>query len=106
MGQVGSAFGNSNTFAPDPSDLSGSEMGARFLGKGAQGLMQGFSNMQQQNAQMRQGGGGGGAASVAPVQPSNIQFGSTNFTPGAGTGAPGSVPKSKNPYFYGYGEGQ
>jgi len=107
MGQVGSAFGNQNTFDSDPQGLSGSEWTARLLGGAGKGLMQGYSNMQQQNSQMRPVSGG--MSSVAPAQPTNIQFSSQNFTPGAngpGTGQPGSMPaKSKNPYFYGYGEG-
>lgn len=94
MGQVTSAFSNPNTFAADPSGFSGSEWGARFLGAGAKGLGQGLQNYQQQNAQMRQGGGGMPSAPI-PQTPA-IQFASTNFTPGQ---------KTRNPYFYGYGEG-
>jgi hypothetical protein len=105
---VGSAFGNAATFAPDPSGFSGSEWTARLLGGAGKGLMQGYGNMQQQNQQMRQGGGGAGP--VQPAQPTNIQFASQNFTPGAAAGAPsagqlGSDRMKRNPMFYGYGEG-
>ncbi|MBV9179875.1 MAG: hypothetical protein JO356_01070 [Acidobacteria bacterium] len=99
MGQVGAAFKNPNTFDADPSGFSGSEWGARFLGGAGKGLLNGFSNMQQQNSQMRQGGGGA-MPQVAAAVPSNIQFSAQNFTPG------GSGPRpTKNPFFYGYGEG-
>ena len=53
MGQVGSAMGNPNTFAAEPSGFSGSEWAARLLGGATKGALQGYSNMQNQNSQMR-----------------------------------------------------
>lgn len=66
MGQIGSAMRNSNTFAPDPSGFSGSEMAARFIGGAGKGALQGFSGMEQQKQQR----GGGGQANPQPfMQP-------------------------------------
>lgn len=76
MGQLGSAMQNPVTFQKDPQNFSGSEWGARFLGRGTQGLAQGFQNYQNQNSMMRQGGGGGGMLNpvqAQPVDPSYFQ---------------------------------
>lgn len=100
--------------APDPSGFSGSEWAARFIDGAGKGLGQGMQNYQQQNAMMRQGGGGMPSTQTLPG--SNLQFGTTNFTPGMQQGPPGNNGSAwpsdtqtnakwgKNPFFYGYGQ--
>jgi hypothetical protein len=59
MGQMASNLGDKNVMDPNEAtwgSLSGSEKGARAAGGAGKGLLQGFSNMQQQNSQMRQPG--------------------------------------------------
>lgn len=99
MGQIGSAMGNKNTFAPDPEGFSGSEWATRIGGGAAKGLMQGYSNMQGQNQQMRQGGGAP-PVNVAPfMQPDASgnslipqgQTGDVYQQPMSGGGAPGAA---------------
>ena len=104
MGQMASAMGNKTTFEPDPHGFSGSEWGARLLGKGMQGLGQGMQQMPPQ----RQGGGGGGGGAMntaADQGPATPQFSTGNLPGGVpATGAPNGMPqKPRNPLFYGYG---
>jgi hypothetical protein len=80
MGQAFSGMGSSN-----PDDMG---TGTKLLEGGTKGLATGFQNMQQQNAQMRQGGGGmmpqtQGAPTVdpayfapqrKPIQGNNLAF--------------------------------
>lgn len=61
MGQLGANLGNPNVTDPRqarPQDLDASEGGARMIAGGTKGLMQGFSNYQQQNQALRQPSGG------------------------------------------------
>jgi len=89
MGQLGSAFGNKNTFAPDPQGFNGSEWAARLMGDAGKGLAQGYSNMQNQNAMMRQGGGPTGTPNYnGPLVQQQI------YDP---------TKREQNPFFYGYG---
>lgn len=118
MGQIGGAFQNlgsslsgglqnlQNIGEANWGDLSGGEKLTRLGMGAAKGLGQGYQNMQQQNAQMRQGGGGGMPSVPIPQTPA-IQFASTNFTPGQNPnqGPPMPGARTRNPYFYGYGEG-
>lgn len=73
MGQVGDAMKNPVTFQQNPQGFSGSEWGARFLGKGLQGLGQGVQDYQQQNQALR---GAGGAPQINPMmtQQPNVQL--------------------------------
>jgi hypothetical protein len=103
MGQIGSAMGNPNTFAPQPSGFSGSEWAARFMGAGAKGLGQGFQNMQQQQQAMRPNAG---PQQPGPMQgaPNTIQApDAKNFTAadGPGTGVPDRPAAFRNKPFWG-----
>lgn len=90
MGQVGSAMGNENTFAPDPSGFSGSEWAARIMGGAGKGLAQGYSNYQNQNQALRQGGG-------SQIQQPSYQG------PVVQQQVYDPTKREQNPYFYGYG---
>lgn len=66
MGQLGAAFSNPNTFAPDPKGFNGSEVAARLMGGAGKGALQGFSDQQNSNRSMP---GGGGFSVPMPQQP-------------------------------------
>lgn len=100
MGQTMGAMGDKRTFESQPQGFSGSEWGARFLGKGAQGLSQGMKAYQQENSALQSRPGftpqfGGSGDSQAP------QF-STGNLPGGGApammgGMPQGVPQGMPP---------
>lgn len=100
MGQMAGNLGNKDVMDPgqaDWGDLSGGERGARVFGGAAKGLLNGYSQMQQQNAMMRQGGG------VAPIAPvSQPQVSPEMFAPQAPQNPMNRKPN--NLAFYGGGQ--
>jgi len=101
MGQIGSAMGNPNTGAPDPSGFSGSEWATRFLGAGAKGLGQGLQNQQQQNSMMQNRPSA--PTPIPMAQQPQVSLPTQGVSMGPGTGDPSST-KARNPYFFGYGQ--
>lgn len=78
MGQLGANLGNPNVTDPRqarPQDLDANEGAARLIAGGTKGLMQGFSNYQQQKQALRQPAGGGMQipGGAQPVDPSYFQ---------------------------------
>jgi hypothetical protein len=101
MGQTMANLGNKNVMDPSQAqwgDLDSSEKAARVGGGAAKGLLGGFSNMQNQNAQMRQPQpGAGGMAPMAPAAPVSPDY----FAPQAPQ--PSQIKKPGNNNFYGGG---